>query len=54
MANALKVEFPAEIFGVEDVIDPAETRPRLCDWVAGAYESMAAGDVGPSGRRFRP
>ncbi|MGE0728582.1 MAG: acyl-CoA carboxylase subunit beta [Acidimicrobiia bacterium] len=44
----------AELFGVEDIIDPAETRPRLCRWVRGAYRTMAAGPVGPSGRTFRP
>ncbi|MFD9960273.1 acyl-CoA carboxylase subunit beta [Amycolatopsis sp. NPDC058986] len=27
----------AERFGVEDVIDPRETRPRLCEWVRDAY-----------------
>ncbi|MGF1598978.1 MAG: acyl-CoA carboxylase subunit beta [Acidimicrobiales bacterium] len=44
----------AEVFGVEDIIDPAETRPRLCRWIGTAYRSMAAGPVGPSGRTFRP
>ena len=28
----------AERFGVEDVIDPRETRPLLCDWAARAHE----------------
>ena len=44
----------AEVFGVEDIIDPAETRPRLCRWVRTAYHTMASGPVGPSGRTFRP
>jgi acetyl-CoA carboxylase carboxyltransferase component len=44
----------AELFGVEDIIDPAETRPRLCRWVASAYRTMASGPIGPSGRTFRP
>jgi len=44
----------AEVFGVEDVIDPAETRPRLRRWVSTAYRTMASGPVGPSGRTFRP
>ena len=44
----------AEVFGVEDIIDPAETRPRLCRWVDTAYRTMASGPVGPSGRTFRP
>ncbi|GAB3295962.1 methylmalonyl-CoA carboxyltransferase [Epidermidibacterium keratini] len=28
----------AERFGVDDVIDPRETRARLCDWVRDAYQ----------------
>ena len=44
----------AEVFGIEDIIDPAETRPRLCRWVTTAYQTMASGPVGPSGRTFRP
>ncbi len=28
----------AEVFGLEDIIDPRETRPILCDWVEMAYE----------------
>ena len=44
----------AEVFGMEDIIDPAETRPRLCRWIKTAYHAMAAGPVGPSGRTFRP
>ncbi|MFI6027048.1 acyl-CoA carboxylase subunit beta [Amycolatopsis magusensis] len=30
----------AEKFGVEDVIDPRETRARLCDWVTDAYRVL--------------
>ncbi len=44
----------AEVFGIEDIIDPAETRPRLCRWVRSAYHTLGAGPVGPSGRTFRP
>lgn len=29
----------AEAFGVEDIIDPADTRPRLCEWVATARDA---------------
>jgi propionyl-CoA carboxylase beta chain len=32
----------AESFLVEDVIDPADTRPLLCEWAAGAYAQLAA------------
>jgi propionyl-CoA carboxylase beta chain len=31
----------AEAFLVEDVIDPADTRPLLVDWVASAYDVLA-------------
>ncbi|MEZ5407140.1 MAG: carboxyl transferase domain-containing protein, partial [Acidimicrobiales bacterium] len=44
----------AEMFGIEDIIDPAETRPRLVHWARSAYRTMAAGPVGPSGRTWRP
>ncbi|MFT7602005.1 MAG: acetyl-CoA carboxylase carboxyltransferase component [Acidimicrobiales bacterium] len=44
----------AEVFGIEDIIDPAETRPQLCRWIGAAYQAMASGPVGPSGRTFRP
>ncbi len=27
----------AERFGVEELIDPRETRPLLCEWVRDAY-----------------
>jgi hypothetical protein len=32
----------AEAFLVEDVIDPADTRPLLTDWVASAYDVLAS------------
>jgi acetyl-CoA carboxylase carboxyltransferase component len=32
----------AEAFLVEDVVDPAQTRPLLCDWVTSAYDVLAA------------
>lgn len=28
----------AEAFGIEDIIDPRETRPLLCEWVEAAYQ----------------
>jgi acetyl-CoA carboxylase carboxyltransferase component len=28
----------AEAFGIEDIIDPRDTRPLLCKWVEMAYE----------------
>ncbi|MDA8318956.1 MAG: methylmalonyl-CoA carboxyltransferase [Actinomycetota bacterium] len=30
----------AERFGVQDLIDPRDTRPLLCDWVADAYRLL--------------
>jgi acetyl-CoA carboxylase carboxyltransferase component len=38
----------AERFGVADVIDPRETRPRLCDWVHDAYRTLPKLLGGPS------
>jgi propionyl-CoA carboxylase beta chain len=32
----------AEAFLVEEIVDPADTRPLLCDWVSQAYASLAA------------
>ena len=32
----------AEAFLVEDVVDPAQTRPLLCDWVESAYDVLAS------------
>lgn len=44
----------AESFLVEDVIDPADTRPILVNWVRTAYHTLAAGLTQPSGRTYRP
>jgi acetyl-CoA carboxylase carboxyltransferase component len=41
----------AERFGVEDVIDPRETRPLLCDWAARAHELV--GQEVPAGGEKR-
>jgi len=42
----------AEAFGIEEIIDPRDTRPLLCDWVENAY-SLLSGDVGPKHRKVR-
>jgi acetyl-CoA carboxylase carboxyltransferase component len=42
----------AERFGVLDIIEPAQTRPLLCQWVADAYRSTAR-RLGPVGRTMR-
>lgn len=43
----------AEAFGIEEVIDPRDTRPLLCDWVSAAYE-ITATELGPKARTTRP
>jgi acetyl-CoA carboxylase carboxyltransferase component len=42
MARAQSVLPRSEEFGVHDLIDPRETRPRLCDWVAEIQTELAA------------
>ena len=44
----------AESFLVEDIIDPADTRPLLCEWVRDAYAVLATMTLGPTGRGLRP
>ncbi len=43
----------AEAFDIEEIIDPRDTRPLLCEWASLAYGSMK-GPLGPKGRGFRP
>jgi acetyl-CoA carboxylase carboxyltransferase component len=38
----------AERFGVEEIIDPRETRPLLCDWVRDAYATLPASPGRPA------
>jgi acetyl-CoA carboxylase carboxyltransferase component len=38
----------AERFGIEEIIDPRQTRPLLCDWVRDAYASLPACPGRPS------
>ncbi len=46
--------FPrAESFAVHDLIDPRETRARLCDWVE-EIQSALASQIGPRGYALRP
>jgi acetyl-CoA carboxylase carboxyltransferase component len=44
----------AESFGVEEIIDPRETRPLLVDWAERAYEIVASSPRIPKGRGMRP
>ncbi len=41
----------AEAFDIEEIIDPRDTRPLLCEWVELAYRTLAPG---PKARGFRP
>ena len=46
----------AEIFGkmgIEEIIDPRDTRPLLCDFVTRAYKT-ASTQLGPKYRGMRP
>ncbi len=43
----------AEAFGVEEIIDPRDTRPLLCEWVHQAYEIIPT-QLGPRTRTMRP
>jgi acetyl-CoA carboxylase carboxyltransferase component len=38
----------AERFGIEEIIDPRETRPLLCDWVHDAYAALPTSPGKPS------
>jgi propionyl-CoA carboxylase beta chain len=44
----------AEAFLVEDVVDPAQTRPLLCDWVTSAYDVLAATPRPAPPQSYRP
>ncbi len=44
----------AESYLVEEVVDPAGTRPLLCDWAASVYDVLATLPAGPVGRGLRP
>jgi acetyl-CoA carboxylase carboxyltransferase component len=43
----------AEAFGIEEIIDPRDTRPLLCEWIPAAYDLLAT-QLGPRGRGYRP
>ena len=54
--NAVRSPFrTAERFSVEEIVDPRDTRPLLCDWAARAHElvTLDAGR-GPVARGTRP
>ncbi len=43
----------AEVFGVEEIIDPRDTRPLLCEWIDDAYRLLPQ-NLGPSTHTMRP
>lgn len=43
----------AEAFGIEEIIDPRETRPLLCEWIKDAY-ALLPQQLGPSQHGMRP
>ena len=43
----------AEAFGIEEIIDPRDTRPLLCRWVEDAYRILPS-ELGPKTRGMRP
>jgi acetyl-CoA carboxylase carboxyltransferase component len=43
----------AEGFGVEEIIDPRDTRPLLCEWIETAYKLLPS-QLGPKSRGIRP
>jgi acetyl-CoA carboxylase carboxyltransferase component len=54
MLNELRSPFrTAEGFGIEEIIDPRDTRPLLCEWAATAYECLPA-ELGIKKRGCRP
>jgi acetyl-CoA carboxylase carboxyltransferase component len=56
MARLERVRSPfrtAEAFGIEEIIDPRDTRPLLCEWVRDAYQLLPE-LLGPSAHSMRP
>jgi acetyl-CoA carboxylase carboxyltransferase component len=46
---------PLSRFQLEEIIDPRDTRPLVCDWVADAYRVTAQqAQMGPRALQFRP
>jgi acetyl-CoA carboxylase carboxyltransferase component len=43
----------AEAFGVEEIIDPRDTRPLLVEWARRAYQLLPSA-LGPKARALRP
>jgi acetyl-CoA carboxylase carboxyltransferase component len=43
----------AERFGIEEIIDPRDTRRLLCEWIGAAY-ALLPSQLGPKARSYRP
>lgn len=43
----------AEMFGIEEIIDPRDTRPLLCEWIDTAYRLLPS-ELRPKKRGMRP
>jgi acetyl-CoA carboxylase carboxyltransferase component len=43
----------AEMFGIEEIIDPRDTRQLLCEWIGTVYRLLPA-ELGPKKRGMRP
>ena len=53
-AEAIRSPFrTAEAFGIEEIIDPRDTRPLLCEWVRDAY-ALLPQQLGPWAHAMRP
>ena len=51
--NAVRSPFrAAEVFNIEEIIDPRDTRPLLVEWVRRAFELLPSG-LGPKARGMR-
>ena len=44
----------AEVFGIEEIIDPRDTRPLLVEFARRAYEIIVSGGLGTKTRGMRP
>ena len=54
MLNKYRSPFrTAEAFGIEEIIDPRDTRPFLCEWVESAYDVLPS-QLGQKPRVMRP
>lgn len=54
MLNELRSPFrTAEAFGIEEIIDPRDSRQLLCEWVQQAYELLPL-EIGTKRRGMRP